>query len=169
MRKILFIAILLLLLAMPTLGQGELQCEDESITAAIINTKVLLLQAQASLDSGDPEAAVTTLEEVAALTHQAVAACRGWHWEGVGNDALGPVELEAGSYLVEYEGIGGQLGGVFGITPQSLAQQEFLMPTMESPSGEFSGRFLFHVEGGRYMLSVTTANIESWTVTLTQP
>ena len=168
MRKILFITILVIFLTAPTFGQGELQCEPVTITDAITGAQDLLTQAQTSLDSSDLESALAALDEITTLTQEAGALCRGWYWEGTGNNALGPVELEAGSYLVEYTGIGGQFG-IFGITPENLAQQEFLMPTMENPSGEFSGRALIRVGGGRYMLSVTAANIQEWSVTLTQP
>lgn len=174
MRKILSIIMLILLLTMPTFGQGDFQCTDLEVLQASFDVQDAASSVSPVLeDDQDMRAALNHLREAETLARNILAQCEGMGWSGTGNDVIGPLELGAGVYIVEYTGQAGGSLGVFSYGIENLDAEEFLFPEMiTGQSGDsLSGRSSLRLEGGRYLLDVTVASLtfEGWTLTLTQP
>ncbi len=159
-----------------SMAQDEkVECNSEDMTTSITASQDLLGQAQTAIANGDLAMALTLLEETQRQITNGFSLCKGWYFEGEGPDALGPFELEAGVYIVDYASEipeGSMPMGLFSIEFENLDQEEMIWDSvmeMRTEAGPFDGRQTVKLEGGRYMISVDATGITGWSFGLSKP
>jgi hypothetical protein len=156
-------------------SSAPIQCNAEDISKSVADIQDNLNQAQAAATKGDLQAAIASIEKVNDLSQSALSKCKGWTFEGTGTDALGPLQLEKGTYILEYTYKIPESTfalGVFGAELKNVDQEELIFDTVldtQSKAGEFKGRKAIKLAGGRYLISITATGLEDWTATLTKP
>lgn len=165
MRKLLILALLLALLiaALPVItaqDESAPACDDPAALAATYTEQL---------------ATITTLDELQAIQHSIasdLAACNGFVWEGTGNQVFGPIEIEAGKYIFNYDfkKQEGDLCSFAAINAQLEPTEgnEFINSVTEVVDVDKTGQSLQDIEGGEYLFSITS-NCIDWTFELVKP
>ncbi len=150
-------------------------CSTDDVSTSISSSQEILQQAQTAIASGDIKEAMELLSKVEAENKNVQAKCKGWNFEGTRNDAIGPLELEAGVYIVEYTTsiVDSQMVlGVFGIEFENIEKDEMNFDTVletYTKAGEFTGRKSVRLDGGKYLISLTSQGVSKWSLSLVKP
>ncbi|MBZ0319729.1 MAG: hypothetical protein K8L91_25190 [Anaerolineae bacterium] len=83
-------------------------------------------------------------------------------------NAIGPLYLEAGLYILEYQVANNASDFVFtGIeTSWEMSNQEFLDSLLISEDSDLTGRKIFSLEGGIYFLNYSIVSTNDWEITI---
>jgi hypothetical protein len=151
------------------------QCTSDDVLASVAKADELLTQVQNSASSGDIQAAFEAIRQISGELTSIQSLCQGWNFSGTGADALGPLELEAGVYVLEYsaevEESAFILGG-FVVQFENLDAEEFVFDSVletYDEAGVHTGRKTVRLEGGRYLISVEPAGLIGWSLIMTKP
>lgn len=172
---VIVIAFLLRISGASSAQDAAFQCSAEDMLASISRSEEALNQAQTSATNGDLQAAFDALKQISEEITSTETQCRGWNFIGTSSDALGPLQLEAGVYILEYTAIveeGAFVMGALVIQFENLDEEEFVFDSVletYDEAGEHSGRKTVRLEGGRYLISVEPGGISNWTIALTKP
>ncbi len=171
-RWIVLIVAVLLLAVVPAGAQDELSCAAEDVTGALDAIETALASAREAVDEGDLAGALAAIEEVEATAAEVQQQCRGWMWEGTNEDAVGPLSLEAGVYVLNFEVTASQSYGVFNAVFTNLDEEEFIGDFVNESLdevGTYTGRQVIRLEGGRYLIGVDALGVEDWSLHLEKP
>ncbi|MCB9455837.1 MAG: hypothetical protein H6671_07625 [Anaerolineaceae bacterium] len=150
-------------------------CTSDDLAASLATAQDSLTQAQIAVTNGDLQAALDFTRQVETQLRTAQSLCNGWNFEGDSTDALGPLELEEGVYILEYKVTVPESSFVFGalsIDFENLEKDElFFDGVLETytESGEFDARKTVRLDGGRYLISVDASSIGMWSISLSKP
>jgi hypothetical protein len=151
------------------------ECSTEDVSTSVSSSQEMLQQAQAAITAGNIKDAMEILSKVESENKNIQAKCKGWNFEGNRNDAIGPLELEAGLYIVEYKTsvLDSQMVlGIFGLEFENVEKDEMNFDSvLESytKAGEFTGRKTVRLEGGKYLISLTAQGINQWSLSVIKP
>lgn len=151
------------------------ECSAKDVSTSISSSQEILQKAQDAVTSGNIKEAMELLSKAESENKNIQAKCKGWNFEGTRNDAIGPLELEAGVYIVEYKTsvLDSQMVlGVFGLEFENIEKNEMNFDSVletYSKAGEFTGRKTVRVEGGKYLISLTAQGISQWSLSVIKP
>ncbi|MBZ0274842.1 MAG: hypothetical protein K8I60_01785 [Anaerolineae bacterium] len=150
-------------------------CTPDDLATSLTTTQDLLTQAQAAVTGGDIQVAIEFLRQVETEARAAQSLCKGWTFEGDSTDALGPLELEGGVYVLEYKVEVPESNFVFGaftVEFENVGKEELIFDHVietYSEAGEFDARKTVRLDGGRYLISVNPSGIGAWSISLSKP
>lgn len=150
-----------------TFAQGEADCDLQQI-------KEEYLEAIGS--SQDWNELLAVLGEF----HSAVAVCNnGYVRSGYGDGSLGPVELEQGTYVLEYESSidRGEVFNYFNVHLEAITDdgesEDYIInddspddPEREGEIAETNGSAVLRLNGGMYLFRVDVLNYRDWSLRL---
>lgn len=151
------------------------QCTLDDIQESIDNVRQTIVQIEDSLSSEHIQLALDLLKNVEDEARKTQSKCIGWNFAGDSTDALGPLELEAGVYILEYKvdvAQGPIVMGTLAIDFENLDAEEFIFDSVLEilqQAGEQTSRKTVRLKGGRYLISVDAANLNGWTISLSKP
>lgn len=154
---------------------AQVACTPDDIKLSVTNTQQALQQIETALSTGDIQASLELLKDIENEARSIQSKCKGWNFAGVGTDALGPLELEPGVYILEYKAdiaSGPIVMGTLGINFENLDAEELIFDSVLEvfqKVGEQTGRKIVRLEGGRYLISLDAGNLNGWSLSLSKP